>query len=278
MRARIVAVMLASATVAHAEPIMVVPAGAPVEANVQEAVMRGARRVSAEVTVGSASLADAAFMAGCDPAVDACLDAVGEQLGVQQLVIVGTRTQGAQVLVDVTATRRGAPPTRRTFTLADPPDETLAEIERMVPALLGQSAPVVNQPGGGAVPGGGGGTMYSTGDVQVRSSRPALAIAVGGTVLLAAGFTLWGLAGSTQGDIDDAPTDTPSDLDALAELEDRGATYAGLGNGLVLGGTITVAAGLTWLFIDRRRQQSRSLRFLPTAGAQQAGVAIGGTW
>lgn len=267
-----IAAILTSAVVARAEPaaIMVLAADAtPVDAAITDAVVRGAQRVSPSVTAGSASLADTAFIAGCDPAVPACLDAVSSQLGVGQLVIVAPRKHGGQVIVEVAASRPGGAPKRRSFAIGADPKPSLAEIEDAIPTLLG-AAPTRAAV---AAPIAAAGTVA---DAPRPRPRGALILTIGGGVLAGAGLALWAVASSTQRDIDDAPTTTPSDLERLAALERDGRTYAGVGNGLVIAGAVAAAAGLGWLLWDRRRD--RALRITPVATAQRAGLALEGSW
>lgn len=272
----VLATLAASAVVAVAEPvsIMVLPAdGTPVDAAITAAITRGARRVSPTVIVGEASLADTAFMAGCDPAAPACLDAVGAQLGVQQLVIVSRRQQGSQAFVDVAATHPGGAPTRRSFAIGADRQPVLVELEAAVPELLGATRATVAPPLGAdpIVPGPGRDPGRTVG-------RGGLVIAIGGGVLAGVGLAMWGLASSTQADIDDAPAATPQDLEHLVDLESRGRTYASLGNGLVIAGSVAAVAGVGWILWDRRQQRYRSVRFMPVADAHSAGLSLEATW
>ena len=68
--------------------------------------------------------------------------------------------------------------------------------------------------------------------------------AVGGALLLA--------ASSKQGQIDDAPTDTPEDLAALVDLEESASTYARWGSIMVVAGAVTAVAGVAFVFKQGR--------------------------
>lgn len=258
------AAVVASPTAARAQPaaIMVLPADAPVDAAITGAIVRGAHGVSPAVTAGSASLADTAFIAGCDPAEPRCLDAVGAQLGVQQLVIV--RSRGGTV--DVTATRPGAAPTRRSF-----PADRLGELEAAIPGLLG--APSAAGAGTAEATLSGGAAGESRMSPRGRS-RAALVLAIGGGALALTGTALWAAAASTQSEIDDAPTNTAADLEHLASLERTGRTYASVGNGLFIAGSVAAVAGVGWLVWERRHRA----RVVPIAGPAQAGLAVEGRW
>jgi hypothetical protein len=68
--------------------------------------------------------------------------------------------------------------------------------------------------------------------------------AIGGALLLA--------AADKQGQIDDAPTDTPDDLAALVDLEESASTYARWGSVLVVVGAVTTVAGVAFVFKQGR--------------------------
>lgn len=263
----LVALAAVPATAAADGSIMVLRADAGrADAEATAAVVRGARAPSVTVTAGSASLADVALMAGCDPAEASCLETVAGQLGVEQLVIVDARKDGSGTVVDVVATRRGQTPARRSFALGADRRASLAEVEAGMPALIGR-------PGAAPVDGGPADRVATA---STHPSRAPLVVAIGGGILAGAGFVLWGLAASTQQEIDDAPAATAEDLAHLADLEDTGRTYAAAGNGLVIGGALAGIAGLAWMYWAHRQEQ-RSLRVAPVAGAQ-VGLALEASW
>jgi hypothetical protein len=99
----------------------------------------------------------------------------------------------------------------------------------------------------------------------------------GGVALAAAGGVFWGLARGTQGEIDDAPTDTVADLERLAELEATARDRATIGNVLVIAGGVAIAGGLTWALLDRRaskREVAATPLFVPGGG----GIGVAGSW
>ena len=105
----------------------------------------------------------------------------------------------------------------------------------------------------------------------------AIALGIGGGAVLAGGFALWGLAASTQSDIDSAPTATVADLQHLASLEDDGRRYAAIGNGLVIGGGLTVAAALGWILWSRSHEAG-PVRVAPAVGPAGASVHLEASW
>lgn len=98
-------------------------------------------------------------------------------------------------------------------------------------------------------------------------------IAGGGLAVL--GLAAWTIASVKQGNIDDAPTATAADLEHLADMESSAETYADVGNGLVIAGVVTAAAGAVWWWKVGR---SRDTVVAPMVGGDRAGVVLEGRW
>jgi hypothetical protein len=105
--------------------------------------------------------------------------------------------------------------------------------------------------------------------------RLELAGMIGGGALVLIGFMCWGSASDIQSQIDDAPTQTKTQIDALADLESRGDSYASWGNALFLGGAILGGVS-TYFFIKDRRahRHATSARITPTVMDHGAGLAL----
>ena len=107
--------------------------------------------------------------------------------------------------------------------------------------------------------------------------RGAIVVGVGGGALVLAGVALWGLAASTQGDIDAAPTATVADLERLVELEADADRYASLGNGLVVGGGLAVVAAGVWILWHRQHERA-GVRVTPALAPGSATVTLEASW
>lgn len=218
-----------------------------------QAAARGVKRAIPDAAIADASLADSAFIVGCDPGADACRDDVAAQLGYQRLVIVSRR--GADVTVGV---RAPSGRDKRRFSVAQTDKPALSALEADVAAMLGPKSPGASTARG-------------------RTPRGALYLGAGGVVVVVAGLTMWGLAASTQGDIDDAPTGSVDELRHLRDLEDRGQAYATAGNVLVaVGATAAVVAG-AWIW-RRRSEGEPAVHVSPAVTPGGAAVVLGGAW
>lgn len=219
-----------------------------------QAAARGVKRAIPDASIADASLADSAFIVGCDPAADACRDDVAAQLGYQRLVIVSRR--GADVTVVVRAPQGRD---QRRFSVAQTDAPSLSILEGDVATMLGPKAAGASSSPPGHMP------------------RGAMYLGAGGLVAIAVGATMWGLASSTQGDIDDAPTGTLDELRHLRDLEDRGQAYATAGNVLVgVGAAVVVVAG-AWIW-RRRSERSPAVQVAPAVTPGGAALVLGGAW
>jgi hypothetical protein len=87
---------------------------------------------------------------------------------------------------------------------------------------------------------------------------------IGGGSMLVLGAVLWGVASSTQDDINRAPTRSRQDLANLKDLESRGDIYAAAGNVLVVTGAV-LGGIATYLYIrDHRAPGAQSAHLVPT--------------
>ncbi|MBL8627575.1 MAG: hypothetical protein JNK64_40195 [Myxococcales bacterium] len=270
---------VAAGTARADDKTIVVPAEAAtgkVDAAVLGAAARGVKQAAPAATVADASLADSAFILGCDPAADACRDEVAGQLGYQRLVIVSRRDRQVEVVVR----ERGGASQRKSFVVTGEGDQAgLATVERDVATMLGAGGASGGGGGDGGAGGGGGGGGATSGDAGRVGGMPrgAVIVGIGGGALLLGGFVMWGLAAAKQGEIDDAPTNTAADLEHLAALESDGRSYASIGNGLVIGGGVAVVAAGAWILLTRNRERS-SMQVAPVVAPGTATIQLEATW
>ncbi len=271
---------------------------------VTQALRTTARRFTPHVEVATASLADTAVIVGCEPGERACLDAVAAVLNVDRLLIArlsGDADGDAHVDVSLSS-REHAPATARFDVRAATRDADVAVLaagvarmfeddeaaahtpddatgrrpdRRAMPTLTARARPAATR------------TRPSTArpvDVPSTLDAPSRArwplwISVGGAVAVAGGATMWALASSRQDEIDAAPTDTPAQLEHLADLEASARTRATVGNLLVIGGAVAVSTGVV-LYLARGRRIEADTGTVVGAGVVPGGAAltIGGAW
>ena len=286
----LVAVLVATAGTARADEldprVLVLPVEGEAPATmkelheeVAEALARGAGTVTTTVARATTTVADTAVIVGCDPAEPECLDAVAAALNVDQLLMARISRSGTgDATVEIVAVTREAEPVTQTFAIRGvSKDDDLLALEQATPAMLEagearrkekeeQEKEKVPPPDPLPLPPPPEGK---------RSITPLIVVG-GGVALGIAGGVFWGLASSTQGQIDDAPTSTAEDLERLADLEDKAKSRAMIGNVLVIAGGVAVAGGLTWYLLSPKRE--RSVQAAPLVVPGGGGIGISGSW
>ena len=311
-RSLVAAILAVTTATAMADPHKVLVlqsegrADGAVRAKIDASILKLARSIpSADVSPGDTSLSDAAAAVGCKPETPACRDEILSMLAVDELVYAnltskpggteievhraskGNTVEGKMTLatgadpdkldklvplfggeaVAVTTTPPTEPVTTTTTPTTTPTDPTTRPTE---PLTTPQPPLVTGQPTQPTT------TPAQPSDTPSRSrQRLELAGMIGGGALVLIGFMFWGSANDIQSQINEAPTQTKPQLDALADLESRGDSYASWGNALFLGGAVLGGISTYFFIKDRRaRRHASSARITPTVIDHGAGLAL----
>ncbi len=256
----------------------------------------------ADVSPGDTTLSDAAAAVGCKPETVSCRDEILGMLSVDELVITTLTTKPGGTEIEVHRVSKGGSSSDAKMMLASggSPDK----LDNLAPLFGGKASepgPTPAPTPDPIAPPGTGPTEPATTPTpdRVADATPApalqptpepaapsddrgrgrrrleLAGMIGGGALILIGFMCWGSANDIQAQIDDAPTQTKPQLDALADLESRGDSYASAGNALFLGGAI-IGGISTYFFIKDRRanRHATTARITPTVFDHGAGIAL----
>jgi hypothetical protein len=230
---------------------------------------RAAGLTGSQVTVGKASYDDTAVLAGCSGKDVACFAKVAATLKVDD-VVVGTvepnRDGGAKVSL---ALYKEGKVHEHVVTLPD------GEMEKKVEAMARRAAPlfVGSEPTSEEKPEET--SLQPVGDEEPAAQapeRPAEAtpvapppeepdeergfsrVGAGSWILAAAGVVLVGggvaalvMARSKQDEVDRSATDTSADFARLRDLEEEGERLTLAANGLLIGGGVVAAVGISFV-------------------------------
>lgn len=272
----VIVVALGATAVAGPKRVLVLPLDgnadpatrAKLNASVQKLAKESAE--GAVVTVGDATFDETAAAVGCDATAPKCAISVRTTLGVDELVY-GTVTNdpsGQTTIVIRRSSATGNPPREGTATL--PAGEPAERAETQLAPLFGVTVtePVVEPPPPPPPP-------PSSPPHDNSRRNIGIACASGGGVSIIIGLALWASESSKQDAIDNAPTQTISQLRHLQELEDTAQTYALVGDLMLLGGLALGGIGGWMLYKDH---QERSLVLTPVATPTGPAVLLRGTW
>lgn len=230
--------------------------------------------------VNEASREDVLTLAGCAEPSDDCLRQALGMLEVREAVTGEVRAAGGGLEIELRAVSRQGEPRSRTVALTGAtPDEQVAQFRPEAEAFWkGEPSPAeaaaaaaAAAPPAAPPPGAdlsGGAEPDRAGFSAARVEPWAWGIAGGGAGLMAIGAILLVAADGKQGDVDDAPTDTVEDLEALEELEASGRSYARWGNVCLLVGGIGAVVGGFLVYRTGTRGEAES-------GSPQITVAPG---
>jgi len=259
-------------------------------AKIDAAILDLAKSIpAAEVSPGDTTLSDAAAAVGCKPDTQPCREEILGMLAVDELVYTTLTQKPGGTEIEVHRASKGSSTDAKMLLAANAAPDKLDPIASLfggkpadpvtVPPPnpnLNPTEPVTgtNPPPGGPItapmpPTGpmGPGPQPGLADVEPSHRRQRLELAgmIGGGALILIGFMCWGSANDLQSQINEAPTQTKAQLDALADLESRGDAYAGWGNALFLGGAVLGGIS-TYFFIKDRRahRHATTARITPT--------------
>ncbi len=262
----------------------------PDHPEINDAFTKAASRVAAvggaEVIAASASLADAAALAGCSPDAEACLDIIVEQLGVSEIMFGAITPAGNDNLeVNLTYHRAGKTRVREFEVPAAPLAEQSRVVAREAAALLSGAEPEEPPPPEPAAPepppAAPTANLVTT---TPRAERPRAGllgsvrtrtwIALGASVVLSGtGGVFYLLADRRQSDVDSHRAETPQDFRDLVALEDEVQRDATIGNVLMIAGGAALVTGAALLILDARAGRSgTTVALVPQRGG--AGIAL----
>lgn len=202
--------------------------------------------------VASVPIEDAAGLLECDPEASTCLAAVAKSLGVERLVF-GSISYHAGGKYKVTLTRFDVGPDRQqqTFELSGgTADQLASELVKASSSLFGgvtieeDPTPDPTKPDPEPTP--------KDRSVPGTITTGTWALVGGGAVLAAGGTVMLVSAQSIKRDVQNAPTDSLDDIRRLRALEDKGVQRTLIGNVLLIGGGVALAAGVIRAVIQRK--------------------------
>lgn len=308
----VAAVLVVTTTTAYADPrkVLVLQSegriDAATRAKVDASLLKLAKTVAgADVSTGDTTLSDAAAAVGCKVETAPCRDEILGMLSVDELVWATLTPKPGGTEIEVHRASKGGGMAEAKMLLAS--GSSADKLDGIAPLFGGKAAepvapppppiePVVTPPPPPTEPVGSLDTTPAKATDPAAQPSPTpgqpvdspnrghqrleLAGMIGGGALVLVGFMCWGSAADIQSQVDDAPTQTKPQLDALRDLESRGDAYAAWGNVFFLGGAVLGGISTYFFIRDRRAQRhSTTARITPTVFDHGAGLALtfGGT-
>lgn len=216
-------------------------------------------------TVASVPIEDAAGLLECDPEGSTCLAAVAKSLEVERLVF-GSISYHAGGALKVTLTRFDVGPDRQqqTFELSSGTADLLASELVKVSAPLFGGTIIEEDPD--PTPGPIQGPTPEGKGTPGKITTGTWALVGGGAVVAASGVVMLVSAQSIKRDVQNAPTETAADIRRLRALEDKGVQRTLIGNVLLIGGGVALAAGVVRAVIQRTSRSEPVIQPVPTEG------------
>ncbi len=265
---------------------------------VDTAIIKLAKTTDANVSPGDITMTDAAAAVGCAPDTTSCKDEILNMLAVDEIVYasVGPKPVGKDV-ISYRIARGGDTKDAKAMILKGEPAEKLdglaplffaSTTATLPPATTTEPQPITEPtppteptplppptttepvPTANTYP-----PPMNMVDTPSRSPLPLIGAITGGAFVLI-GFMCWGKASSLQSQIDDAPSNTTADFDAIRELERQADSYAGAGNFLFLTGAVLGGVSAYFL-IKNRRKRASTTAIGPALFDHGAGIAITGS-
>ncbi|HEY5922610.1 MAG TPA: hypothetical protein VIV11_13105 [Kofleriaceae bacterium] len=312
MRYALVIVLVCFAQVASAGPHQVLvlrsegTADAASRTTIDSHVLRLAKNINGKVDAGDITFTEAAAVVGCNPADAGCKDEMLTTLGVDE--VVATTVTASPTGLNVTVRRIGktGPPkaAQTSVPTGRSPDANLnADIGPMfgltaAPVVDDKTPPATTQPNPPPPPvttttppptvaqtdnstapiSNNNVTAAPNGAVvpvdRPRRRTPKVLMGVGGGFVLLS-ILMWTQAADVQGQIDDKPEpQSPADIQALRDLEQKGDDIAGAGNLFFLVGLAAGGAGAYLYWKAGRSSNTQTARIAPTAFPGGGGVTL----
>jgi hypothetical protein len=256
--------------------------------------------------VTRAPLDDVLAVAGCGEPSDNCLQQALALLEVSRAVVGEVEAaDGGHIRVRLRVISRAHPARRRSLILAgdnaaaleaafrpraaafwrDPDGAEVASPRPPAPATSTSTstsrstAPSAAERGEPAAPGADltRGSPPRAGFSARRVDPLVWGVTAGGAGLMVVGGLLLMAAGSKQDQVDDAPTDTVADLEALADLEASGRKEARWGSALLVTGAATAAAGVVLVLKqggDADRSPTAEIAVAPSPASRGLGALL----
>lgn len=265
---------------------------------------RAAGLTGGEVVRGQATFADATTLVGCSDETAECFGQLAASMSVDQIVIGNVESVADST--DVTVTMKwyeNGEVHETSLTLpATDIDTLVARMAREASVLFvpGGAAPEPTEPEQPTEPGPPKVAEDESepqplpqplvADPGPRRDRSAMSrigtapwlVAATGVVLVGAGAGFWMLSGKRQDEVDEARLSSVSDFERVAELEDEGARYALIGNGLAIAGGVVLTSGVVWAVMrsmsdddsSRGMAQTVQLGAAPMAGGMGLSLTV----